>query len=441
MPGSQIDGRSYTIRNPAPVVDMPLSLIEWLLEPSLTKFKQTTTTQDKPQLSKTMLEGIASEPSSERDATKHNDYEFYNLTDQAIWSILNKLPSKYLDNYSDWLKVTTVLKHHDKFDIWDKWSAKSSHYKRERNMIAWNAVAAPLDINLLVWELRATGILVDFIPKYKRHEPITKNTSDIQTIRFNEPHVSDGFLFKHFKKHNTIIIKSCTGTGKTTAVAKHMAKLHDPNKLLTITTRTTLSDQHMKSFQTVKMKHYNHLQINPTDCDSLTICVNSLRRLGSLSNEELSDCILYIDEITSFLELTHNQTLDKQIVEVFNLVMRFVKHAGKVIVSDALITDSTFELLKHRNRDGFLFLENTYQKYKDVPAIRLRDENTFKDKLIDHCKRGDFFLFGCDSKKTVSTFYHDCKKACAEVGIMNENKFLLITDDYKEQIEDANELF
>jgi hypothetical protein len=217
---------------------------------------------------------------------------------------------------------------------------------------------------------------------------------------------------------------------------------HLPNKkLITITTRTTLSDQHMKSFNELNMNHYLHLNIDPADCNSLTICINSLMKLNTLDNGEMSDYVLYIDEVTSFLELTHNKTLDNRIVEVFNMVMRFVKHADKVIVSDALITDGAFECLKQRSPNGFLYLENTFKKYQDVPAVRLRDENEFKQKLIDNCLKDDYFLFGCDSKKTVSTFYHECKRACKEAGLLDESKFLLITDDFKDQIKDANELF
>ena len=60
---------------------------------------------------------------------------------------------------------------------------------------------------------------------------------------------------------------------------------------------------------------------------------------------------MYIDEISSFLELTHNDTLDNVLKHVYHTLIRFIKHADKVIVSDALITDAVFELLKHRSDD------------------------------------------------------------------------------------------
>ena len=56
------------------------------------------------------------------------------MDDDTIVRIINKLPCKLLENYSDWLKVLSVMKRHNKFDIWDKWCKKSDKYKYERNI-------------------------------------------------------------------------------------------------------------------------------------------------------------------------------------------------------------------------------------------------------------------------------------------------------------------
>ena len=152
------------------------------------------------------------------------------------------------------------------------------------------------------------------------------------------------------------------------------------------------------------MKHYKYTKLHYDDATSLTICISSLQKLWILDDADLQDYIVYIDEIVSFLELTHNDTLNSKLKEVFHLLSRIIRHAKKVIVSDALITDNVIEFLKHRNMDNAVIIENSFNKYLDVPAVRLRDENTFLEKLIQHCRDNDSFLFGCDSKKTVSSF-------------------------------------
>ena len=100
--------------------------------------------------------------------------------------------------------------------------------------------------------------------------------------------MSDGLSYETFDDHDTIIIKSCTGTGKTTAVAKHAAKcMEKGDKFLSITTRTSLSDQHQKSFETLGMKNYQDIRADFASAESLTICLNSLAKLGELDEEEL----------------------------------------------------------------------------------------------------------------------------------------------------------
>jgi hypothetical protein len=136
---------------------------------------------------------------------------------------------------------------------------------------------------------------------------------------------------------------------------------------------------------------------------------------------ELSQYFVYIDEINSFLQLTHNKTLDTNIRQIFNLLMRIIKYAHKIIVSDNLITDSVFELLKCRG--DYKFIVNEYKKFQDVEAVRIRDQPLFLDLLKEHINDNNYFLFGCDSCTIVEMLYNDCIKDVTE---QDKDKFLLI---------------
>ena len=157
----------------------------------------------------------------QQTTTTTHTYE-YCITDDAIINILDKLPSTFLDNYSDWLKVSTALKRHNKLELWETWCKKSSKYNAERNMLTWNSIQGILDINYLVWELNKTGHDIDLIERYKPYKPITSDIG-IAKIIFNHKYVYDKrqeastYNYKLFDEHSTTIIKSCTGTGKTTA--------------------------------------------------------------------------------------------------------------------------------------------------------------------------------------------------------------------------------
>ena len=66
-----------------------------------------------------------------------------------------------------------------------------------------------------------------------------------------------------------------------------------------------------------------------------------------LTNAELSNYIVFIDEINSFLEnLTHNETLHRALKPIYALLIRIIKNAHKIIVADALISDNVFTFVE-----------------------------------------------------------------------------------------------
>ena len=81
------------------------------------------------------------------------------------------------------------------------------------------------------------------------------------------------------------------------------------------------------------------------------------------------------------LEFTSNDLLDTVMKKVVVTLSRLVRYAKKVIVSDAMINDGTFLLLKNRVEPKQMFVKNEFRKFRDVPAIRLRDEEDFLEAL------------------------------------------------------------
>ena len=128
--------------------------------------------------------------------------------------------------------------------------------------------------------------------------------------------------------------------------------------------------------------------------------------------------------------------MKKTIKHTTDLLFRIKKYAKKVIVSDAIVDDNVFRFLK--SRSNLLFIDNSFKKYEGIDAIRLRNENDFRDRLLSHCNEGKPFLFGCDSKDAVSSLYHYCKKNTPEE---QHDRFLLITDEYTSSLSDVAELF
>jgi hypothetical protein len=157
-------------------------------------------------------------------------------------------------------------------------------------------------------------------------------------------------------------------------------------------------------------------------------------QLEELPKEAISKYIIYIDEVASFLEaITHNETLDGKLKGIYIVLMRLIKYAAKVIVSDALINDGVLELVQ--NRENKIFIKNKYVKYQDIEATRLRNEQDLLNKMVDNVKNNDFFFFGSDSKDITVKFCNECKK------YGDHEQFVLITADTPFKITNATEQF
>jgi hypothetical protein len=132
-------------------------------------------------------------------------------------------------------------------------------------------------------------------------------------IAFNQPFVSEGLVLETFQQFETILLKGCTGTGKTTAVAQHIQKYTVPQvKFLSKANRASLADQHEKGPESLGTQSYQDVKASLQDSECLTMCHNSLIKLGGLDDKEIANHIIYVDELSSFTEFTNNDLLDNR---------------------------------------------------------------------------------------------------------------------------------
>lgn len=431
---SVVNGKSYKyIRSfdTTPLLEMPTTLVKWLL----LDYKK-----DIKKISKKTLELMK----KGKDIIK-NEYK-YIITDEQIKSLLDKLPDEYNDDYSHWLKITTVLKNLNKLQIWDDWSKKNKKYDELKNHTYWKHNTGCIDINYLIYLVNIVNKTnYKYIDKYKNYIPITTEIIyDIIDMKYkylyDRGYKKQQFGYKLFLNNDTIIIKSCTGTGKTTAIANHIGKSGD--KIISIIARKSLARQHIKTFNDfgVKMHSYENFDKFKDDLDLNTVvCINSLEKYNIYDEKFYNEYVIYIDEVASLIEaITHNDTINMNLKCVFRVLKRMINNAKKVIVSDALINDNVFELLSSRTAPKKLFINNTFKKYYGINAIRIKDENLFLEKIMEHCKNGEYFFFGCDSCSVITDFYNKCYENASEE---DKKKFVLITSKSGIVIDDAsNEL-
>ena len=387
----------------------------------------------------------------------------YNIDDTLLIELIKNLSKNYLNDYTSWLKITTILKSLNKFEIWDNWSKKSKSYNYNKNINLWNANSGSIDINYLIYLINTENKTnYKFIEKYKIYNPLVNEINSNKIVMnnkylFDKNYSESQFTYDIFKNYNTIIIKSCTGTGKTTSVANHISNYfleskkiinkkktktnkrkafgnYKKYKILSIITRRSLTNQHIKTFEDFGIKLVSYEDNNKRLYeDNIVCCINSILIYKNYPPEFFKDCIVYIDEIASFIEgITHNDTINNNLREIFQILIRIIKNAHKIIVSDALINDNVFELLKLRPNK--VYIENTFKKYEGINAIKINNEILFLNKLKMNCSNNEYFFFGCDSCRIVTDFYNECIKDATD-----KSKYILITAKNSKVINNASE--
>lgn len=429
-PNSSIDNKKYTIINEVEPIEIPETLLLWLLEGknqnNVKNVKKCTTKSIKGKSIKKANISIFI-----------NNY-YYDITDDKIMDILNKLDASWYNTYEKWLIVLTVLKNLNKFEIFDNFSKKSEKYNYENNLKLWNYNTGCIDINYLIIRLNQDQVLD--LPLIEKCKTLPENTifKNIKNITIKKEHLEiDDDIFDSY---DTLIIKSDTGTGKTTHTGKQLDRyfryMGDKYQFISVVNLINLAKQQLKSFKekNINIKSYQEDDVDFVD-GNFIICINSLKLLDEMDDDYFNNKIIYIDEITSFLEgLTHNDKLNNYIKMIYDILIKLLKRAHKVITTDATIMDNVFDFLKFRPDNKKVYIVNEFKKYENIEAIRVKDENIFLNKINEHIVNNKYFLFGCDSCDIITKIYLKCVNDFPE----KTKDLILITSNNKFDIKDAN---
>lgn len=278
-----------------------------------------------------------------------------------------------------------------------------------------------MDKNYSIDTINNNQIIVKDIDYYN-YKPYTALTYDIKKNFGSSYRTTDIFTYKQFTQNKTIILQAGPGLGKTYSVMKYAKK--QGMQLITISCLKSLLRQHIKTCEhksiKLDLKYYeNKFELT----DDIAICINSLLKLRDLTDKQLNNTILYIDEISSFLLFTHNKNLDHIIKPIYQLLINIIKKCGKLIISDAHINDQCIDLCKLRC-SGICYICNTYKSFTKIKAIKFKNKDQMITKLVDKCKKSDYFLFASDSKKIAKKIHDLCLE---NSNPKDKDKFILIT--------------
>ena len=349
---------------------------------------------------------------------------FNHINDEIFLGLLNELPDEYLNTYDKWLQITAVCKNHDKKNLWDKWSKKSSSYNSITNNNIWNSLKFNNNINFIM------SILEKPIFKYTYdYTPIT-DTKNIARLEQNNRYLNIEEI-----KNDTIIVKSDTGTGKTTSVCK---MLKDEENILSIVSRCSLVNQHITSFEKVNVKILSYEAEHIYKENKICCQIDSIIKIN-ISN--IDKYCVYLDEVNSTINyLLNSSTLMNRRDKVFKTFAYIIKNCRKLVVSDADISDVVFEFItNYRKFDDIIYVDNIFKNYNNINAIHYNDITKMIElmgKMIQSNKRG--FVATFDRLKDLNRVYQllfDKSK---------EDKFIKISsedDDFKNTDWDGKYVF
>jgi hypothetical protein len=341
----------------------------------------------------------------------------FRITGKDMKTILNRLPKKpdninedFRGCYDLWFKVGLACKYTGHKKEFFKWSSSTpfNNYNEEEIEASWNIwTGCHTNFKFLLWHSKTKDRFT-----YKEY------VNEIDNFKIiNKEKLDDLKLNRFFKNNKNYMVKSDTGTGKTTAFREYIKK----NKLpfISIVLRITLGEDHFKGFTkdgiNVKMYKIGDEIQELKDGDNIIITPNSLPRL---MDYDFSKYVLFLDELDALTDYIINcdtSSMKKNRILIMGILTKMMTDCKAVIGVDADIS-SLSQTLMDQVKIDYKFIKNEYQNYKGINVNIMNNETEFFTLL----KSKDKFLLASDSKTEVEL---------AELKIKGGEDIVLITSD------------
>jgi len=353
---------------------------------------------------------------------KTMDFE-YDICETDVRNIISKLPKSYIDNFSDWRIFTSFMKTLNMKPLWEEHSkSNKKHYTQDIDDFWDNLNTGD---NFVKHIMKVVGKDKDLI--YYKYKPILANLKQPdETTHCRKLEYTQGEK-DYINTDRNLVIKSDTGTGKTTIMVKYISEIDAP--FLSITSRTSLGEKQFDDFSVVersKTKTYFYKDENLIGMPSFDILngenmIIQLESLLKIYNWDFTEYVVFIDEFNSVIShFIGSTTMSHKKKQIWELLIRILTSAKQLICVDADISDLCFILLDGLNID-YVYRENIYQHNGGKEAEELY---TF-EQFVNEIKKNDKFLICCDSLDEANRL----NKA------LNDNEIVVYDGNYKGKID------
>tara|TARA_R110000823_G_scaffold100867_5_gene216779 strand:+ start:7900 stop:10995 length:3096 start_codon:yes stop_codon:yes gene_type:complete len=447
-PGSMVNGKKYKVLKNKPIAKMSDEMLMWCLDNLYAK----KVGKGKVNKSKKIIVINPETNEEEEHLEQEIDLSVYKvgMSDYMLHNIIKKLPKKYFNSYGGYFIFTTAMKSIGRKDIWkqypklnnpvDKDVKSQGHINWMNNM--WNTITEHTHIlafnNLLInSKYNNARTTLDYY-KYK---------PDIQNVVVPDEIIDSGKnkgsekgklghqFFNKYTHKKCLMIKSDTGTGKTTSFKSYV---EDGKPFISIVSRVSLGLEQEKVFKEAGIKCHFHQDITDkikkegwgygntwSDYEGQNIIIN-IDSINKMNNwQDFSGYNIYLDEVNSMVEYLVNvdlPTIQARRRDIFELLEKMFEQCDKVIGTDADINDITLEFMKMRQLDPY-YIKNEYKHNANIPASEIGSYTQFVKELNSERK----WICCCDSK----TMAEVLGSVSGSVGTTPDCDILLITSDTK----------
>lgn len=392
-PSSKITSGKYEIIHNVPIAKMPEKLIIWL---GLNIYEEA-----EPQKINKI---IKNNNKNERDENNSLNDIKYLINDREIYyNVIKKLDDSYFTDRIKWLHFTQFMKGLNKKNLWDKISSKYKNYNKTNNFKIWSELKLK-DVEIGINHIFTIARKKVMIPYIKYKSFIDGSIEPDEYI--NKLKLGYDFFKDDKYKHKNIVVKSDTGTGKTTSF-KHLV-INNDIKFISLISRVSLGQEQYNNFSSAGINCCFYKYVDNINNGQNVICqLDSILRLYNIV-KNISSYVLFIDEFNSLYEyLITSDTLKKnnKRYKIFKMFITILNNCRQFIAVDADISDSCLMFLEELNIN-YHFIKNKAIHYKNIKTQELKNFNKFISKL----KLEKKFLCCCDSFKEANKIYNELKK-------------------------------
>ena len=443
-PHTEILGNRYEILNHGDIIECPKDLKDFVIKNVLNVEKGTKQYKKINQKVKVVNPITNKEELVEELEVDLDVYEFA-FTDYVVNQVCKRLPDKFFHDREYFVKWSTAMKTLNHKDIWKKWARKRCEVNEEFEAFdpsdiwldnQWDYIHNHNQlfmVNHILKEAEKNGYKnARTMLDYYKLKPVPGNPfipdKIINKVKLGHGCEEQGGFF-NVEKDKVVIVKSDTGTGKTTEFAQHILNSRKGTRkkpFISIVSRVSLGKEQVRVFRKAGIKCYFHEDISAEikehdgwwgqfEGSSIIITIDSLTKLARWNDFE--GYTLYLDEYNSlmnYLVVCNLPTMQKNRTLIMDLLRKMINQSDRTICTDADINEISLTYFTQRDID-FTFIKNEYQHNGGVEA----DEIFSFNKFIKAINKEEKWLICCDSKTNADIISH----------VNKSKKYMLITSE------------